>query len=293
MTAAISWTNKVRDDADGAVAVGTASGSSAFTSNAIDSAYPGSNAVDDDPSRVTQVDYQTGGTAPYESYLEANWTSDATVRAVAALNVRLPSTVVGVRFRVVNAAGTTLETTAQVLAADLVPIPGTTDRYNVYAILSADRSVNRVRFLVQLAASETGYYEVGHLWAGPALVFSGASAGVDADWRLGFVDPSTVSRGNGGGYASYAYPVRRRLAISKRVLSYAEAHGTPGTPSAPSFHQMAMEVGVHSPILVIPRDTDDHTLQRLSVYGLATGTPQIGHQRGDYYGTALEVEEIR
>lgn len=291
MSGALSWVNKVLDDADGAVSVGAAQGS--FTANAIDSAYPGRNAISPDPSLVTQVDYQTSSSAPYESYVEANWTSNAPVRVVAALNVRLPSTVVGVRFVVVNEAGTTLETTSQILAANLVPIPGTTDRYHVYAILSAERSVNRVRFQVQVAASETGYYEVGHLWAGQALVLGGTAGSWDAGWRMGFVDPSTIERGNSGGYAAYSYPVRRRLAIANSLLTYAQAIGTAGSPNTPSLRQFALEAGSGTPVLAVVRDDDAHALQALSLYGTAVRLPDLTHQRGNRFGTGIEIEEIR
>lgn len=291
MSGAISWVNKVLDDADGAVSVGAAQGT--FTANAIDSAYPGANAIDTDPSKVTQVDYQTSSSAPYESYVEANWTDNATVRVVAALNVRLPSTAVGVRFVVVNAAGTTLETTTQITLANLVPIPGTTDRYNVYALLSADRSVNRLRFQVQVAASSTDYYEVGHLWAGAALVFSGAAGGWDREWRIGFADASVVERGPGGGYAAYRHPVRRRLRIGNSLLTYAQALGTAGTAGTPSIRLFAQTAGIGAPVVAILRDDDTHIAQVGSLYGLITQLPEINHLGGNRFAAGLELDEIR
>ncbi len=292
MSGALSWTNKVADDADGAAAVGAAQGS--FTTNSIDSAYPGSNAIDgSDPSRVTRVNYTTSSSAPYESRLEANWTTNADVRVVAALNVRLASDVVGVRFVVVNAAGTTLETTTQIPLASLVPIPGTTDRYNVYAVLSAVRSANRVRFQVQVPASDSDYYEVGALWAGPALVFTGTAGGWDREWRLGFVDDSVVDRGRGGAYASYRYPVRRRLQLANSLLSYADALGTADSPSTPNLRHLVQQAGLGRPVVAVTRDDDAHITQVASLYGLINALPEIGHLGGNRFGAGLVIEEVR
>jgi hypothetical protein len=285
---ALSWTNKVLDDADDTVSVGAAQGS--FTTNSIDAGYPGTNAVDKDPSLVTRVNYQTSSSAPYESYLESNWTSNADVRVVAALNVRLASDVVGVRFAVLNAAGSTLETTSQITYANLVPIPGQTDRFDIFAILSATRSVNRLRFRVQVAASDTDYYEVGHLWAGPAIVWDRSWG---ADWVLSGVDASRVIRGDGGGYAAYRYPTRKTLTLSKRGMSYIDAMGTLGNSSALSLRQCMLEAGVSSPVVAITSDANAHKAQVLSAYGLLTQMPSIDNQGANRFGVGLTVEQIR
>lgn len=286
MSGALSWVNKVLDDADGSVAVGAAQGS--FTANAIDSAYPGSNAVNPDPSLVTQVDYQTSSSAPYESYIEANWTSDANVRVVAALNVRLASTVVGVRFAVLNAAGTTLETTTQIPLASLIPIPGETDRYDVFAILSAERSVNRLRLQVQVPASSTDNYEVGTLWAGDGLVFE---RGLGAEWGYGVDDQSIVERQPSGGFAAYAYNTLDVLKISKRGLSQAEGMGEAG--SVNSIRHMLRVAGQHTPIIVISTDETTAKAQAMSVYGLIEYAQGVGSLSRDLYGTAMRVRQIR
>lgn len=287
MSGALSWTNRVSSDADGAVAIGAAQGS--FTSNTIDASYPGANAIDGtDPSRVTRANYQTGGSAPYESYLEANWTSNLDVRVVAALNVRLASDVVGVRFVVVNAAGTTLETTTQIPYASLVPIPGTTDRFNVYAILSATRSVNRVRFQVQVPASDTDYYELGALWAGPAIVWPN---GAGVEWGLSVIDRSTVERGNSGSYAAYRYNRLRALSISKRGMDYSEAMGAAG--STLSIREAMLSAGNSSPVVVISSDSDTHKAQTMSAYGLVEQWSDLGHVGMYRFGIGARVVEIR
>jgi hypothetical protein len=284
---ALSWTNRVLGDTDG-VSVAAAQGS--FTTNAIDAGYPATNATNPDPSKVTQVDYQTGVLATYESYVQANWTTNATVRVVAALNVRLASHVVGVRFAVLNEAGTTLETTTQIPYANLVPIPGQTDRYDVFAILTATRSVNRLRFQVQTLYGNTDYYEVGYLWAGPAIVWP---RGFGADWMLSGVDASRVVRGDGGGYAAYRYPVRKTLGLSKRGLSYVDAMGTLGDSSALSLRQCILEAGLSSPVVAITSDTNAHKAQALSAYGLMTQMPSIDNQGANRFSAGLSVEQIR
>lgn len=293
MSGAISWTNRVSSDADGAAVVGAAQGS--FTTNSIDAAYPGTNVIDGtDPSRVTRVDFATAGSAPYESYLEANWSSDQDVRVVAALNCYLPGasvnggSTIGVRFSVLNAANSTLETTAQILSAALVPIPGTDERYNVYAILSATRSVNRLRFQVQLEANESGYYEVGALWAGPAIVWPN---GVGVDWAMEVEDRSTVERGNSGSFATYRYNRLRVLSISKRGMNYAEALGAAG--SSLSIRDAMLQAGNSSPVVVISSDADSHKAQVMSVYGLVESWSGLGHQGAYRFGVGARVKEIR
>ncbi|MDQ3288655.1 MAG: hypothetical protein M3Q42_10435 [Pseudomonadota bacterium] len=284
---ALSWTNRVLLDTNG-VSVGAAQG--AFTANAIDAAYPATNATDPDPSLVTQVDYQTAAGAPYESYVEANWTSNLDVRVVAALNVRLASAVVGVRFAVLNAAGSTLETTTQIAYANLVAIPGSTDRFDIFAILSATRSVNRVRFQVQVPASSTDNFEVGYLWAGPGIIWP---SGWGVDWSLSGVDASRVVRADGGGYSAYRYPTRKTLSLSKRGMSYVDAMGTLGNSGALSFRQCMLEAGVSSPVIAISSDDDAHTAQTMSAYALISNMPSIDNLGAGKFGTGLVVEQIR
>lgn len=293
MTAAISWGNQVPNDSDGAVAVSTVSGS--FTSLAINSGYPGENAIDTDPSSVTRVNYTNGGGGDSTLGIAADWGSDETVRVVAALNVRLPASGFdSVRFVVINAASSTQETTTAVALADLVPIPGTDDRFDLFAILTADRSVASVRLeVVNVDASASDYVEVGHLWAGKALVLSGASAGFDRDWAWQPIDDSIVARGYGGAVAVYRFQRRQRLTVSKRLLTYAQAIGTSGSPSTPNLRALAHEVGVSAPVCIVTRDTNAHTLQALSVYGLVTEPTEIGHLGADYFGAGMVVEQIR
>lgn len=286
MSGALSWVNKVRDDADGAVSVGSAQGS--FTSNAIDSAYPGRNAISPDPSLVTQVDYQTSSSAPYESYVEANWTSNAPARVVAALNVRLASTVVGVRFALLNQAGTTLETTTQIPLASLIPIPGETDRYDIFAILSATRSVNRLRFQVQVPASSTDYYEVGTLWAGDGLVFP---RGVGAEWGYTVEDQSIVEDQPSGGFAAYPYQTQDVVEIRKRGLTQAEGMGEAG--SVNSIRHMLRVAGRHTPIIVISSDETTDKAQTMSVYGRIVDSQGVATLSRDLYGMAMRVRQIR
>src|SRR5690606_11390732 len=133
----------------------------------------------------------------------------------------------------------------QILKASLIPIPGTTDRYNVFAILSATRSANRVRFRVQVSASATDYYELGLLWAGDGLVFA---AGLGIEWAWNAEDPSIVERNAGGGSISaYAYDSVDVLSITKKGLTNAVGMGAAGTLN--SLRHMLSVAGRHSPII--------------------------------------------
>lgn len=283
MVSAIAWNNQVRLDADGVLAVSAAQGT--FTTNAFNSGYPANNAINPDPAKASRVDYQTSTSAPYESRVEANWTNNANVRVVAALNVRLASTVVGVRFVVVNSAGTTLETTAQILKANLLPIPGTTDRFNVYAILSATRSVNRVRFQVQIPASSTDNYEVGYLWASDALVLS---ENWGSGWQWFLADSSLVTPRNDGYWSTYAFTKRHGLMLRRAHWPQIEAFGDPSNLATPSLAQILLECGMSSPIIAVV-GTNEHERQRYSKYGLIREAPTLTNMPGKLWDAALKI----
>lgn len=293
MTAALSWSNRVVTAAASGVTAAKTSGSTSFTSIAVDPAYPYANLVGTrgaQPYAVARVNYTTAASGTFELYIEVNWSTAATVRVVGVRNMRLPGTVVGVRFEALNAAGSTLETTTQVLKAELEPIPGTTDRYDLAAVLAADRTAARLRLRVQLAAAETGYIDAGVLWAGPAVVWDA----IDAGWTLGTVDDSEVVRSRGGSAAASASPTRARVTIPRSLLTYAEAIGDPAAPGAASVRRYLRESGTSSPVLVVLRAATAHAQQVLGIYGLNEAPlPDLADQGGDRYRVGLTVEELR
>lgn len=283
---AFSWSNKITSSST--VSVGTVSGT--FSTLAIDSGYPAANSLNDDPSSVTRVNFTaSSGTNP-EFYIEWNWSSNDTARVLGAFNVRLPTNVIGLRFRGINAAGTTQFTTTQVLRSlgQLVLLAGHTDRYQLPSILSADYLINRIRLLVQVNTSASGYVEIGKPWAGLGCVWEN---GFGADFRMGYVDQSKVSRRPGGGFSAYRYPRRRVLSLTKRGLAYADAMGADGL--ANSLRDAIADVGVSSPCVAITTDKTNHKLGALSVYGLLAEMPDLEHLGADLYGTAMRVEEVR
>lgn len=288
MSGALSWVNKVLDDADGAVSVGSASGT--FVSNQIDSAFPGANAILPFPSLKTRVNFETGASAgDYQSYLESNWGTNSNIRVLAALNLYTGEETYGVQFQVLNAAGSVLETTPNVYPSIASPIEGTTDRYNLFCVLSATRSVNRVRLIFNYKEGYSGYYEVGTLWAGDALVFGA----FDKDWSEEIVDNSVVERSESGGYAAYRHNVLRKLTVSKDLLNYQNAIGTNGNPAILSVRQAMLYAGKSSPVVVVTSDEDVHRAQSMSIYGLVENWNALQHAGGDRYGVGAKILEIR
>jgi hypothetical protein len=288
MVAALSWNNRALDATTGAVSIAVQSGT--YSTHAIDPTYPAHAVLDPEPSLVTRVNYveTSGGTARIR--MEANWGTVAPVRALAALNVRLAPSVIAVGFAVTDAAGTVLEAPPEVAMADLVPIPGLADRYNLYAVLGQDRSAARVRLIVRVAPSSSDYYEVGHLWAAQAVVFQD---GGDEGWIVQPIDPSDVTRGRGGMPLSTDVPRRQRLSIDLTARPYASLLGTPGNRAAPALRQMQREAGISRPVLAVHRSSDVHSMQVDSVYGALAELSGIEHQGGPYHRSAVVVEEIR
>lgn len=288
MPAALSWLNRAAaEDTDGLAAVFVGTGS--FSTLQFDSAYPASNCLDPDPSLVSRVDFVESAAGASAFVIRAEWPADRAVRALAFLNCRLPAAVSSVQARVINAASSILETTASITAAQRVPIPGTTDRFNLYFLLSQDRSCNRAELRITLAASSSGYVEVGTMWAGPALVLPTT----DSDWSSSSEDRSEVERGRGGALVAGRLPVLDEIDWPLTVLSYAQALGDPAAPTAPCIRSMRAEAGIGAPVLLIQRSDDVHAAQVLSAYAALTELPEIRHQSGDNYGTRIRARQIR
>lgn len=290
MSTALSWTNHV---AGNSAATYSAFGSGTPTA---DPAYPLSNLADPDPSKVARLNF-TSVSAITDVGVQVNMGAAKTpIRAVAALNCAFSPYVAAnlsqVSMSLLNSAAGLITTTAAVLFANIVPIAGAPGRFNYFAVLSADVTTAQwVRFHCRAGASgATGYLEVGHLWAGQALVFAD---GADAGWRLTPIDASDVSRTRGGMPLSTNIPRRQRLTVDLSARSYAALLGTAGSSSTPALRQMLLEAGLGIPVLAIHRSTDAHAMQVSSVYGALTELPDIEHQAGPYHRSSLAVEQIR
>lgn len=284
MSGALSWINQALGST-----VSLSSGTAPGGSSAIDSAYPASNAVNTDPSRVCRVTFSTGLTVNSDQRLTANWSTNRTIRTVALINCRFGTETPGdISVILLNAAGTTVWSTS-FTRADLTAIPGDTDRYNLFFITPA---VSAARLRVQVlhpSSSTSGSWDVGVMWAGDGLVFA---RGLGAEWATGVQDQSIVERGNSGGYASYAYNTLDALSISKRGLEQAEGLGDASTVN--SLRHMMRIAGRHSPVVVISSDDTTARAQTMSVYGLIEeASPISANGRGDRFGTAMRVVEIR
>lgn len=270
----------------------TLNGNSGTSALSFDAAYPAANAVLDDPSLVAQVDYTRNGTPNLDITVSCVFSAsnNKTIRVLAAINVRLPSDVVQVTAVAKNLAGSVLETATTFTAAQLILQPRKTDRYDLFWILSADQVGARADFNFRFPASTSGYFEIGRLWAGAGLVWP---QGVGVDWSMSGVDASRIARGDGGGFSSYRYPVRKTLSISKRGLSYIDALGDPDDALSLSFRQCLLEAGSGTPMIVISTNADQHKAQVQSVYGAADSVASLDHAGAQRYGTGMVVQQIR
>lgn len=286
---ALAWTDYCQDDTDGVPALTGNGGTSALS---FDAAYPGANALTADPSEVAQIDYTRNTTADTDISVTCTFSAsnDKTMRVLAALNVRLPSDVVQVTAQAKNAAGTVLETGSTFTAAQLCLIPGQTDRYNLFWILSADRTGASATFNFRFPISTSGYFEIGRLWAGPAVVWEN---GVGSEWSMRVVDSSRVSRGDSGGFSAYPLQTRRQFAITKRGLSYIDALGDPSATSSLNLRQCLLEAGTSSPVILISSNANQHKAQVLSCYGAILPGASIDHAGAQRFGTGMQIEEIR
>lgn len=288
---AISWIDVeyCRLDLDGVPAL---DGNSGTSSLAFDAAYPGANAITDSPSQVARINYTRNGSANLDITVKFTFSAsnDKTIRVLKLSNVRLPSDVVQVTAVAKNVAGGVLETATTYTAAQLVLQPGKTDRYDLFWILTADRSGAVVDFNFRFPASTSGYFEIGRAWAGAGLVYD---KGMGVDWSLSGEDASRVARGDGGGYAAYRYPVRKTLTLNKRGLTYLQAMGDPNSPTALSFREFLLEAGSSAPVVIVSNDTNQYQAQVMSVYGTVKQVGSLDHVGAQRFGTGIVVEQIR
>ncbi len=285
---AISWTDNCGFDTDG-----TPNLSATGATVSYDSAYPGANMLTNDPSLVAQIDVTGSGSGSIK--VNPTWNAganDRTVRLAAALNVRIPSGITGLAItaRAIAFGGSTLaSSTASYGATDLVPIPGTTDRYDLFFPFTADVSAAAISLEFAYSANPGSIYlEIGRLWAGPALVL-----GWGTEFSVEFIDPSTVERGPGGSYAAQVRPRRKALNASFLAKTYAEALGTAGAASTLSLRHLAMEAGQSSPVVAVARTDSLHFLQTEGVFGLLTELPNPEHLGSHRFDARMRVEQVR
>lgn len=289
MSGALSWTNHNRAELDGIPALSGNLGTSAL---AFDAAYPGTNMLTPDPSQVSRINFTRNATNNTDITVNCTFSAsnDKPIRVIGLINCRFPSNTTFVQCVARNTGGGALESTSAITFAQMVLQPRTTDRYDLFWILAAERLGCRVDYNVRIPASNSGYFEIGHPWAGPALVWPN---GVGADWQMTGADSSIVSDGPGGGYSAYAYPVRKVLHLTKRGLQYVDALGDPAVPAALSLRQAIFEAGTSEPVIAISDDETPHSAQVQSTYGRFREVPNLAHLSAGRYGTGLVVQQIR
>jgi hypothetical protein len=169
MGAAIAWGNHLSDPVQAVSA--SVSSSSQMSSVAFDSSYPAANALDADPSKSARINYVRNSTAG--GYVLALWTFATTAaaqesaRVVAAINCRIPPDATQVTVKAYDYTGASVFEQTY-LAAQLVPLPGTTDRYTLPAVHTAAANIGAVGLVVYVPVSTAGYVEIPTLWGSPA-----------------------------------------------------------------------------------------------------------------------------
>jgi hypothetical protein len=272
MGAAISWGNHLFNPA--LTVTASVAGSSQVSAVAFDTAYPAANAMDPDPSKEARVNYTRNAVAG--GYVLASWAFATTsagqqsARAIAAINCRIPSDATQVTVKAYDYTGAGVFEKVY-LAADLVRVPGTTDRYTLPAVHTAAANIASVALLVFLPVSTSGWIGVGVMWAGEALALSGTAD----TWVQAPVDGSLVDRSDAGALLADVKAVRGGLRTALPRLTEAEAFGSAASPNAPSMVRLQFEAGRHDPVLVVQRDTSAFWLQRGTHYGALRQVPQL------------------
>lgn len=299
MGAALAWNNSFNELGK---TITTSFNGVQMTSEVVDPAYPATNAVDPDPSKVTRVNYvrnAVGGGSSQMRYIHNGGLvgGDRLARVLAVLNMRIPSDCTNVALFARDAATGNIWSIFNIGPSELVPKPGTTDRYDIYAVGPASTLAGTLCVSLSLPPSTSGYWELGHVWMSDALIFDD---GVSGDWRLGNVDPSEVERTRGGALVATVIPHRRTLSVSMDSKTYAQAMGTPGTPANLSYRKFMADAGNSSPLVILPRTplltptTDElHALQTMGMYCSMVGTTDIGHAGGNLFRHTANFEEIR
>lgn len=260
-----------------------------------DASYPASNALDNDPSLYSRINFDNNGfVATIKHYVTFSASNDKTCRVVGAMNCRIPAGVTSVQLVVTNTDGTVdLDASRAFDPSELIPLQGETDRYDLIDVLDADVDAARLEIRWALDGNAAGSVDVGYLWAGEALVLD---KGVDIDWKLGGVDPAEVIRSKGGALIANTNIQRRRtLGANLTLLDRNTALGDPSNPTAPSIRGIRENTGLSGPAIVIFRSDTVHDLQCLSMYGAFTRLEPVGpkNDKNDDYRTAIALEQIR
>jgi hypothetical protein len=288
MGAAIAWGNILTNPA--LTFTASLASSAQMTSIAFDSAYPATNALDPDPSKFTRINFVRNAVAG--GYVFAYWQFSTTLagqqsaRALCAVNLRIPSNATQVTVKAYDYTGAGVFEQVY-LAADLVPIPGTTDRYTLPAVHTAAVNIASVGVLVFLPVSTSGYVEIGHLWGSPALVLEGT----DNAWQQAPVDGSLVDRADSGAHLADVRNVRDVFRAGLPRLTTTEAYGAAGS-TAPSLRRLQFEAGRHDPVLFLGRTSSTFWLQVQAYYGALRQVPAIRHADGEKYDSEIEIEQI-
>lgn len=141
-----------------------------------------------------------------------------------------------------------------------------------------------------------GYYELGRLWFGNAIVVDN---GVDGDFEMDFTDPGTLTASSGGQMYENPRPRLRVLRCNVSAVSALAAYGFPDGAAAasdvPSFQGMQLEAGTTGEVIVIPRSRSSLWMQRTAIYGHVDSGGRVAIRKiaGDNYNVSATIIEER
>lgn len=290
MAAAIAYNNLAT--ASTAEAYTGIYGSSSFDSIAFDASYPASNMADADPSKVARFNYDQAGLSSVAiAAVDFDSTDAAPFRVVAALNVRIPSTITAIQIRVSTYAGSALWSGATFTLSDLVPIAGTTDRYNIYEVLSSTTTGGgRIDLYFTVPANDIDYIEIGALWVSDAVVID---EGFDGDWSFTPSSRSNTSESDAGKIAGFRNDSLDKWSINRTGLGFDVAVRNSADFDAPTILSAYRFADRDTPIVMVGRDDSTFDLQTRSIYGYFDSDPRFKRAPGDKINVDMTFREYR
>jgi hypothetical protein len=258
----------------------------------IDASYPVENMFSVDTTKVTRWNYTRNATInPIRIRIKLSASDNIEFDGLAALNIRLDPHVTKASVYCGTLAGSSgAGDGSDYLRADLIPIQGTTDRFNLYSLRKLLTLRGEIWLIIETPINVSGYVEIGHMWGSQGLILPN---GIDGNWQLGHVDHGEAVIGPGGAMTAAVRPRTRRIVAPITGRNYATAMGTPGAFKVDNLDAILQAAGTTSPFLFIGRDDDLHSLQKLSAYCRLESSEEIGHAGGNYFGTQLTLNELR
>jgi hypothetical protein len=164
---------------------------------------------------------------------------------------------------------------------------------HIHVILPAPVSACGVRVeVIQLGGDCS--FTVGRLWAGPLWR---PAFGIQTDWEMAILDSGEMGLSRGGQGYPRRRQRRRQLDVRLGHCTLDDAYGNAANTTL-DLQQLGYRLGSTEPLIAFPRTRDStdaldaHVIHRLGVYGHLVQPIRIRHSTGNYFNTALQVNEL-